>query len=421
MRKTTFLILMTTLVLVGALGCDKLGSRFRSDRPKNIVLIVIDALRADHLGCYGYAKNTSPNIDALAAKSAVFEQAYSHAPWTMPSIASILTGLHPRDHGVTGWKDPLIASRLTLAEHLKTVGYHTAGCVSHTILVPKYGYDQGFDLYDTSVLEKGYPLDTFSSEHVTDFAVSALNKSLSEPFFLFLHYFDPHKKYFQHEGFFFGHNKVGKYDSEIAFTDHHIGRLLDLIKEKGLDDDTIVVITADHGEEFYDHGGKLHGWKIYEEVVRIPLIIHVPGFTPQRIQPIVAQSDLAPTLLSLAGLAVPEQMKGKAFETSTNNFRPRYNRSVFFETYFMDEVCKHGVRTGNWKLIHNCDVKTWELFDLKVDPKEGTNLVESKPQKFTELKDKLNSFYRTAPSSVPKKTEMTDELKDYLKSLGYIQ
>ena len=411
------LFLLIVLLVAALPGCKNLRNKL--NERKNILLIIIDTQRADHLGCYGYNRKTTPNIDAFAASSTVFENAYSHSPWTTPSIASIMTSLEPVDHGISGWKDPLLKKHLTLAEHLRVNGYFTAAAIGHTIVVPKYGFGQGFNVYDTGALDIGYPLDIKSSDYITDFGIKMLDQPMKEPFFLWLHYFDPHRKYLSHKEFKFGGKALDRYNGETAFTDFHIGRLLNHLKKRGMYKDTIVAIIADHGEEFLEHGGVLHGLKIYNEVVRVPLIIRVPGFLPGRVSKIVAETDLAPTLLKLVGVPLPEQFKGHAINYGWKGFQPQFNRTVFFETYFMDDACKHGVLKGNWKLIHDCDHETMELYNLKADPREKNNLDKLRNKQFEKMKKLLEMRYPQGGSK-PEKKELSPELQNHLKSLGYM-
>ena len=177
-------------------------------RARNVVLIVIDTLRADHLGAYGHARATSPRIDAFARESAVFERAYSHSPWTMPSVASMFTSLEPKDHGIADWKQPLDRGLLTLAEVLQARGFRTEGYVSHGVLSRLYQFDQGFDVYDASVVEGRLPREITTAREVTDLALQALERPLPEPFFLWVHYFDPHDAYLKHDGHDFGERPI---------------------------------------------------------------------------------------------------------------------------------------------------------------------------------------------------------------------
>jgi arylsulfatase A-like enzyme len=399
-------------------GCAKLKKHVVPSKAKNVVLIVIDTLRSDHLGCYGYERNTTPNIDRLAEKSALFERSYSHCSWTMPSIASMFTSLHPRDHGVAEWCNPLDRKYLTLVEHLKANGYHTEAFVGHTVLKKRFGFDQGFDHYDSSILKKSHPHQTISSEYITDRAIKALDTRVTQPFFMWLHYFDPHRDYYSHEGFEFGETEIDKYDSEIAFTDHHIGRFLDHLKSLGLYKNTIIMIVADHGEEFGEHGGKYHGPTLFEEVVHVPLIVKVPRFSRQRIKNVVIGMDLAPTLLKLLGMDVPAEFKGKAIPTARRRFVPKGDRTVVLET-FHSNVAKRAIIRDGWKLIQDLIKDNWKLYDLKNDPKEKRDLVKDRPQKTEAIRTELTEFYKNPPTEAVK-NKLSEEQIENLKGLGYL-
>lgn len=418
--------MIVAAILIVSAGAAFSAWFFSTNHPEryNVVLIIVDTLRQDHLGVYGYGRDTTPNIDHFAERATVFDEAYSHTPWTKPSIASILTSLHPRAHGIEEWRDPLREKHLTLAQHLKTYGYQTKAAVSHVILDPRYGFSKGFDDYDWSVVKGLDPSKVISSPAVTDYGIRAVDAMGEKPTFLWLHYFDPHSDYFNHAGFQFGESKsrLDRYDSEVAFTDHHVGRLLDHIKAKGLLDDTVIVIVSDHGEEFDDHGGWLHGRTVYDESVKIPLIIHVPGFGAGRIDKLVAEIDLAPTLCELVGVPTPRQFAGKAIPSAYARFNPKNNRRIYLEN-FLDDNCKQGVRTGNWKIIRNCAAQppSFELYHLKRDPKEIKNLYRRNKEKAKIMTERLNEVYASLPTAQQPNRELPQELEEQLKGLGYLQ
>ena len=265
--------LMALLFLLGCTwGCSR-------NQPPNVLFIVVDTLRWDHLGCYGYERNTSPSIDTLASESVRFERAYSAAPWTKPSVASMITGLYPSTHGAAQLKSILPASIDTLAELLSREGFQTAGVVSHLLVSALLGFGQGFDSYLESE-SRGH--DHVSTNGVTNQAIERLEKMAVDgrPFLLFVHYFDPHYNYLRHPEYGFAaeaggrltgteninqlrrmldsltHEEIGflldLYDEEIRFTDAGIGRLLSRFRELGLYDDTLIILTSDHGEEFLE-------------------------------------------------------------------------------------------------------------------------------------------------------------------------
>jgi arylsulfatase A-like enzyme len=382
----------------------------------NILLITVDALRFDHLGVYGYYRNTTPSIDELGASSAVFLNAHSHAPWTHPSLTSIHTGMHPREHGVLKWRHILKDEHTTLAEVLKSDGYHTEAYVSLGLLKPEYGYTQGFDYYDTSVLDEGNVYHISSSLELTDTILGRL-QNLTQPFFIWVHYFDPHFRYLNHRSFdFSGRSDIDRYDSEIAYTDYHINRLLEGLKQRGFFNKTIIVVTADHGEEFGDHGGREHTITLYEEVIHIPLIIRVPGFGHQVIREFVVESDIAPTITNLVGLSFPGGVHGTVMPFDKDGFKPR-NRTVYSETRRKADLMS--VIENRYKLIIDNENKTMELYNLREDPREKNNIVSKNQGKALELKNKLLDFY-SKPTKHPKAIVLTGKQIRALRALGYV-
>ena len=357
-------------------------------------------------------------MDKLANGSVIFDKAYSLAPWTLPSISSIITSLNPIEHRAQKWGDRLSTKHTTLAEHLKLIGYKTAAVTSHNLIAPEFGFDQGFDLFDESVLQKGDPHNTSTSAEITDLGIRLMDELEDQPFFLWLYYFDPHYNYMQRPEYRFGQGNSDKYDSEIAFLDHHIGRLLDHLADKKLESKTMVILVADHGEEFKDHGGTRHGHTLYEELVHIPLIIRGPGLSPRRVNSLVAETDIAPTILALAGLPKAPSFKGQALPLIHRVPLTASNRSVFLESYY-ENTCLRGVRTSDWKLVNDCNEDSWQLFDLSTDPKETKDVKETQEKEFLAGK-KLMEGYFTLPPRKMSLQNLTDEEKEKLRALGYI-
>src|SRR5262245_8136636 len=266
-------------------------------KPKRAVLIVVDTLRADHLGCYGYPLSTTPAVDRLAGEGVRFEHALTTAPWTLPAVGALLTAQHPTALGIGDQGTALPLEVDTLAELLKGAGFATGAVISHSFCSARWNLNQGFDSFDESNVA-GH--DGVSSPGVTEKALAFVDAHADEPFFLWVHLFDPHFAYIQHEGFEFAgpegyqgpiesglsYQKLRKveltaadgeqvrafYDSEVAFTDRHVGMLLDGLRERGLYDDALIVFTADHGEEFLERGRIGHGWSLYQELLHVPLI-----------------------------------------------------------------------------------------------------------------------------------------------------
>jgi arylsulfatase A-like enzyme len=385
---------------------------------KNVMLIVVDTLRADHLGTYGFERPTSPNLDALAAKSTVFERMYSHAPWTMPSMASYMTSLTPRDHGVFKWTHHLDEQFPTLAEALQTAGFHTMAVVSHIIFEREYGFAQGFDHYDRTVLDMGHPHKVISSEAVTDKAIEALKARPSDqPFFLWTHYFDPHADYIKHEAYDFGDEKVDRYDSEIRYTDEHIGRLLDYMESEGLMEDTVIAFVSDHGEEFKEHGHIGHTRTLFDELIRVPFIVYAPGLEPARNDEVVGGIDVAPTLLRLVGVRPPNGFDGQVIEIEDGAFAPQPGRAVISETRRSGNL--RGVTHGEFKFVRDHKNDRSRLYHLPTDRREKRNVASSNPDELHALALRIRRYYR-APTVVLKERKLSSAMTRKLKGLGYL-
>jgi len=380
---------MSAWIFGMVLGCTPAAPK----RP-NVLLITIDTLRADHLGTYGYPRPTSPEIDAFAARSTVFENAHSSSSWTLPSLASIHTSLLSTTHGC--WK---ISSRLepeftTAAEVLRDAGYDTAMVACHIFLSAQYGLQQGFSHVDDELVRPpSDAAEAISSPGVTERGVRFLERKAAaaeeSPWFLWLHYFDPHDSYLPHEGFsekFGTVEEIDLYDGEIAFTDHYVGMVLRKLAELGLEDDTIVVITSDHGEEFGEHGFKRHGYSLYQEAVRVPLVIKVPGAAARRIPEVVGNVDVLPTLLEacdlelakVQGASCAHELEGRSLLGAIRGTSALSEGQVVAEVRWHDGQDLRMMREGPWKLIEDQSVKQQRnqsaLYDLAADPREATDV-----------------------------------------------
>jgi arylsulfatase A-like enzyme len=344
---------------VACLGLWAYGLEAEQGHP-SILLIIIDTLRADHLGCYGYGRNTSPNIDELAAQSIFFKNAISTAPWTSPAIGSMFTAQYPHVLGYESEAVVLDERFLCLAEILRNQGYTTHGIISHIYVSHDLGFDQGFQSYDE---ENAQGHGHVSSPSVTDKAIAFLDEHKNDKFLLFLHYFDPHCDYILHEPYNYYPEYQGPlmsgqpiedlrlrantmsaddvrylnalYDSEIRFTDEHLGRLLEHLKEIGIYDDLLIVLVADHGEEFLERGDFWigHTKAVYQELVHVPFIVKLPGKPEARVvEQYVSLVDLMPTMVSAAGLEVPEgyQHDGMAMDLASGT--GPWRQKVFTET-----------------------------------------------------------------------------------------
>jgi arylsulfatase A-like enzyme len=443
-------------ILVAGLFFSNLLTR---PRFKNVVFITIDTLNAHHLGAYGAENSPSPNIDKLASDGVLFEKAYSSAPWTKPAFASMFTSLFPSVHGVTAFDRVLSEDKFTLGEFFKSKGFSTAGIISHILIQPQFGYAQGFDSYEL-IPFKGSVHAVISSLKVTDMAAKWLDTNATnsdKPFFLFLHYFDPHNNYFHHKKFdrtswYKGPIKSGMglkemralipkmtpddvralrglYDEEISMTDYSIGLLLEQLKTMGIDDETLIVITADHGEELTDRGFIGHTRSLYDELVRVPFVFFAPGLTPKRIKEPVSTIDLLPTMMGLLGEEPMEWMVGKDLSSAILGEELPPTRPIFNEVdYRAGQITAHklGVVEGDYKLVFDKDTESYELYNMAKDPKEERDIASEDKAAFARLSAAIQGYkarYQTEAienqKSVAPKAESQDKIEQ-LKSLGYL-
>ncbi len=462
-----------TLLLPGALPVW--GSRRQVKRP-NVLLISLDTVRKDHCSVYDYSRDTTPNLRRFAEQGARFDLAYSACSSTAPSHASMFTSLYPPAHQVLSNGYTLGQEYNTLAEHLSSVGYQTAACVSSFVLHPKFGLAQGCTFYDVdfkaenqSITKEYFPdqpdvVDQRAGA-TTQKAIDWLkNKRNPEsPFYMFLHYFDPHAPYDPPEPFMsrFASQKneptyfekliakiqndksaylekiINLYDGELAFTDHEIGKVFESLKYLGLEEDTLVVLTSDHGEGLGQHNLVGHSFNIYEEQVRVPLLFRWPNHIPKGLElsSPVEGVDIMPTILDLIsvnrkGLSLHGQSMAPALlgGAEHDKDRPVY---LFREYYTGREVeglyknsflkgNKFAVRKGKWKYIEGKEENSQELFNLSSDPRELDNIYTKFPKKASELSAELESWVAKYTQKGLTKKNIPKEDLERLKALGYV-
>jgi len=422
-----------------------------ANEPKgpNVVFVCIETLRSDHLGSYGYNRNTSPFIDQLAEESVIFERAYATSSWTLPSVHSMMTSLYQSSHGVINENHRLDPSFNTFAELMKNRGYQTSGFIAAPFLETFYGFNQGYDLYDESLSSSEHPLShkSITSPELTKSVISWLRENHKRKFFLFLQFWDPHYDYIppppydtqfdpDYSGDIDGTEIEGSqkinprmnprdlehllalYDGEIRWTDMHFGKIIEALRTMGLFEDTILVVVGDHGDEFLDHGGSTHKKTLYDEVIHVPLIIKIPRTRESpRITTAVSTVDILPTVLDLLKMKPPAAIDGTSLIGILRGQETRRPEHVYSELA-PNLTASIG---SQWKAIFNSDINTFELFDVKNDPQERMNKIVA-PDKGgkDEINNLKNRLRRRVPFNAPR-IEKNEWLEKKLKSLGYIK
>lgn len=430
-------------------------------RPLNVLLIGLDTVRADatSLSSAGpVGRDTTPRLREFAERGLVFERAVSQAPWTLPAFASILTGRYPLEHGAHRITSRLARGETTLAEILREAGYFTAAITSHVYLDRRHGLDQGFEHFDFSNA-LGHKAVTSSS--VTDLAIDALATRDERPFFLFAHYFDPHYEYIDHrerawadgyQGWLREQNDFENllkirhlveapevewlsalYHEEIAHTDAQVGRLLDWLREAGLEDDTLVVVVADHGEEFAERGNFGHTISLYEEQLAVPLMILAPGERAGRVRSVVETRAIFDTVLDRLGVDFERSRRATSLletaERELANQTPLPDSRAFASVWLDDSKLSWGkriraasLREGRWKLVDDVTRGRRMLFDLDTDPHERRNVLADQPQVAERLNALLEPWIKQQSNlSRPSPRASVDApTEQALKALGYM-
>lgn len=437
-KATRLLILLFCVAVFGVVVWRLFGAR---TSPPNLMLIVLDTTRADHLGAYGYERQTSPVLDSLAKEHWLFRYAVSAAPWTPPSVATLFTGLYPVAHGVMPPNSRELAreashrlheQHLTIAELLQQHGYQTSGITPNPWTKEEFGYHQGFERYQFLNREVA---GRISKEGVAEIDRMA---KVNRPFFLYLHYLDPHDPYTPPEKYdrFSGpvsyreHDPrtlkfVNAYDGEILYMDAAIGSLLEHLKKRGLYDNTHIVIVGDHGEQFKERGHLGHGFQLHNEEIHVPLIVKAPG-GGRTIDYTVSTVDVFPTLVELAGVPMPAFVQGGSL---LNDKAARGRIGVLSEIQRIYRQ-KALVTLDGKKLIIDYgkpDDATAEttagVFDRHRDYRERAPLDDRDELKqlfadFEELFTGLSRERRTPDEGAT--TPISEETLDQLKSLGYL-
>ena len=411
---------------------------------RGVIFISIDTLRRDHVGAYGYAQPTTPNLDALARRGVLAADAVSVSSWTLPSHLSMLTSTLPGTHGGTDMKQGFNRSVPSVAEILRGLGVATHAVTSHLYVSKTYGLEAGFD-------SMNFRQDRLA-ENVANHAMDLVDRFGDRPFFMFLHFYDPHWHYApppdvlkifesSYAGTLTGNLKdfqnlrpeqvkpkdlehlLALYDGEIRYTDNEIGRLLAHLKERGADRNTLMVVTSDHGEEFLDHGSWEHQKTLYEEVIRIPLIVSGPGVAARREGQPVSLLDIAPTILDYLSVKPAPSMRGVSLLRPVGEFREMYGET----DHTLDGTRLSFVRGGSksWKAILRSDPAkqkeaSSEWYDLAADPAERTNRPPAEALRVSIEARARDLGLKSRSGAAKKVVELSDEQKEKLRALGYV-
>jgi arylsulfatase A-like enzyme/cytochrome c-type biogenesis protein CcmH/NrfG len=393
----------------------------------NVVVITIDTLRPDHLGCYGYKQIQTPAIDALASESTRFDRAYTSVPVTLPSHTGIFTGTYPMLSGMHDFAaNKLNPTQPTMASILKDQGYTTGAIIGSAVLDSRFGLNHGFDFYydhfDFSRLQESNLEEMERPANVVvDVTLDWLSKNYQKKFFLWMHLYDPHYPYRPPEPFATQY-KDRPYDGEIAFADSQVARVIAFLKAKNLYKNTIIVLSGDHGESLGEHGEQTHGFFIYNATLHVPLLIHLPGEgAGKSVAKLVNLADILPTLLATMKVAQPSQIQGEnllpMMEAKAGDSRSLYAETFLPRLHFNWSELR-GVETENYHFI---DAPKPELYDLSKDPGETQNLYAQKKAVSDEMHAKLAALIRqySVGQELAQKTGLDPSLMERLKSLGY--
>lgn len=461
-------MILLCLSIAFAVAAPPAGAQAAADAGglPNVVLIVVDALRADHLSSYGYHLKTSPRIDQLATEGTRFERAYCTIPLTGPSVTSMLTSRYPQEHGarINGVAVPRAAKWLFLPQILQRFGYANAAFVSGWPLTSRLTqFDRWFDVYDEELI-RNYQLFSSSrfAEDVTPPALAWLRQNTKRPFFLMMHFFDPHGPYHLREEFASpaesGHppataewrdpvirERIQRYDSEIGYTDHHIGKLLDTIDDLGLRDSTLVVFMADHGESLGQHGYVGHGRQLYEGIIRVPFILRYPGVVPagKVIRQQVSSIDLTPTLIDLTVRSehqeqIPATFAGMSLAGAIQREERLPERPIRYVTFAGKKgyapkwlswmwvrgdrwPLRFGRTVGSDKWIWSPRDESLTIFDVAADPLELNPQVLSPSNAAYKHSTRSLQRWFNATDLTDGESTMTQRDAEILKSLGYLQ
>ncbi len=429
MAAAAVMILVLFYLVYGYLMRAGPGSLSMLQGKMNLLVVTVDTLRADRVGCYGFANARTPVMDGLASSGVRFERAYAHQPLTLPSHATVFTGTHPAWHGILdNGLFRLAGEALTLAEVLKEEGYRTGAVISAFVLHRQFGLDQGFELYDDRLsagqAEREVGFEEMPASVAASRAVQWIDGNKEGKWFLWLHFFDPHADYlppaeFMTEG-------MHPYDGEIAFVDHELGKVLRALEDNNLIENTLVVLTSDHGEALGEHGEPTHGKFLYESAMRVPLMVSLPGAVPggRVVKKRVCLMDVMPSVLDMMGKDISPQVQGKSRLSLIYNEAADMYTAVLMETdapwHQYGWSPSRAILQGAYKFIQ---APKPELYNVEQDPGELTNLFDEDRGRAEAMERKLTAMrksYAAGSIAAASSARMDEKTGRRLASLGYI-
>jgi len=416
----------------------------------DLIWIVLDAARADHFGAYGHALETTPNIDALMAESIVFDEAYAAAPNTKAAVTTLFTGQFPTTHGAVGATEAAPSEIPVLPELVRAAGFRTVCFSANPYLSAHFGFDRGFDEFHEVFREvdlEANQLGRVPAELMAEEAVKWLEENEHARFFAYLHFLEPHDPYAPPEPYdtmfvdqLPGRKRLASYDGNLRYADEAVGQVLDAIDRLGLAGHSVILITADHGEAFGEHGRFLHADTVYQETVHIPLSIRLPEGAAGRRSEIVCSTDMMPTLLDLFGLDLPETVQGRsrlALLAGEAEGAPHYavsrtrGKDQTGGVKHPEEVC-YALTVAKYTLLLGEEGRRLELYDRETDPAQRTNIADERPEVLRKLLAQFEAWADEQGSkpvvlggtvSVAKDTRTPLSARDekHLKALGYLK
>lgn len=427
--KPLFVFSVVLIVALAALFVFRLlkpGAKIKKDASLNVLLVTLDTTRADRLGCYGYDRARTPNLDGLASAGVRFENVYCQVPLTTPSHCSIMTGTYPLYHQVhNNGSYALPAELTTLAEVLRGRDFQTGAFVGSFTVDSRFGLDQGFDVYDDN-LAGGEAFKPLNAERKADKVYAAfrswLDKRKERPFFCWVHFYDPHIPYDPPAPYNIDFAD-SPYDGEIAYMDRYVGQVTEALREKNLLQRTLIVLAGDHGEAFGEKVETGHGVFLYDGTLRVPMIFWAEGHLPRGlvVKPRVRLIDIVPSILDMLGLPLSGEIQGTSLLPYISG-REKRSLDSYVETYFPRENYGWselvGLVDGDWKYIQ---APKPELYNLKDDPGENINALGRESGQAREMRSRLQEIIAASSSKLASaKRELTSEEREKLRSLGYV-